>query len=119
MPPRTVKAPMEKICAVADRHGAGDAVDERGLVEQSQAGVAERLAGHCLGASDDTQRPCRQRTLVGPHHDVGIEHRHQRLEVTVAGGRHERIDHLALAIATSVSGTVGSPCTRRRARLAS
>ena len=53
-----------------------------------------------------------------PHHDVGVEHRQQRVEVARAGGGEERVDDLALP-RRSASGGGSAPRTRRRARLAS
>ena len=43
-----------------------------------------------------------QRALVGAQHGVRIEHRHQAVEVTLAGGGQERLDHLALLLEVSV-----------------
>ena len=55
---------------------------------------------------------------VGAQHDVGVEHRHQRLEVAVAGGGEVGVDDRLLAGQVRVRRGRRSR-TRRRARLAS
>lgn len=46
-------------------------------------------------------------SFVGPEHDLGIEQRNQRVEVTFARGSQEGSDHLALA------GGIGAGNRRR------
>jgi len=59
------------------------------------------------------------RTGVGSEHDIGVEHREQRIEVTLSRGSEERRDDLALVPSRSARATVAGLRTRRRARLAS
>ena len=97
----------------------GGAVDERRRARQAEPREVMRLAGDRLPRRGPRSRRLRQRADVGAQHDVRVEHREQRLEVAVARGGEERVDHLALACRDRRPASVVAPWTRRRARLAS
>ena len=55
------------------------------------------MSCHGLRAAKHERGIRPQHASVDPEFDFGSEDRHQRLEVTIARGREERIDDLSLA----------------------
>ena len=104
--------------AVGDDDHTGGAVDEGGATHGiGRAKVIACRATRSRPASRDSAAG-RSGAAVGADHHVGVEHGHQRVEVTVAGGGEEGVDRVALPAEVGV-GRPAPPCTRRRARLAS
>ena len=69
--------------------------------ERREVGERERLPGHG-GGSPDQRRRRGAAAAVGAQHDLGVEDGDERVEVTVAGGGEEGVDHLALAAEVGV-----------------
>ena len=84
----------------------GSAVYERAPHGQVDARPEQRLAGDRLGALEVLRRA--GRATVGPEHDVGIEHRDERVEITLAGGCEERLDDLPLGGEVCVRDRIGA-----------
>ena len=96
LPPRTVK-PMTDVGRPLGATTTPAAPLTSGRPhERREVGERERLAGHG-GGSPDQRRRRRAAAAVGAQHDLGVEHGHERVEVTAAGGGEEGVDHLALA----------------------
>ena len=103
-PPRTVKAPTENATPSRVVTAPATPFTSAGWVEQAEvredhgpARHGRRAAHRAGGAGGDRDGP-----LVGPDHDVGVEHGEQGLEVAVARGGQEGVDHFALALEVGV-----------------
>ncbi len=72
-------------------------VHERRSYERREPRKGERLAGHGGRTANHHRGRRTQDTAVGSQHDIGVEHRDKRVEVTVAGGGEEGVDHFSLA----------------------
>ena len=118
-PSRTVK-PMTENGATLGRHDdAGGAVDERGAHVRREPREHHRPAGHGLRAADDDRRVGIGHASVGAQDDVGVEHGHERVEVALRGPRRRRRRRPPAGARGPDRAPGASPCTRRRARLAS
>ena len=89
-----VKAPIEKGLPSLTDTSAGGAVDERTADREPGAGPHRRLAGDRLRAVGSVREP--GQPSVGPEHDIGGEHRDERLEVAAARRGQERVHDLPL-----------------------
>ncbi|MFN7979336.1 MAG: hypothetical protein U0P30_14460 [Vicinamibacterales bacterium] len=85
------------------------------MARQIQASETRRLRGHCVGATHHAREALR-RSAVGPQHDLGIEQRNQRGEITLLHSGEEAF-HGAARIAGARAAA--SPLRAARARLAS
>src|SRR5262249_41600676 len=91
------------------RHnGSGGPVHQRRPHEREQPPESERLLGHRPCATDLPRYTRGHDTPVSSDHDVGVEQREERVEVTVAGGGEEGADDLLLADGVGV-GARGRP----------
>src|SRR5947207_16017587 len=80
-----------------ERDDSGGSVYQRSSYNPVGAGKPreeERLLGHGRRTSDLLRGDA---TTVGSEHHVRVEHREKRVEVSVARGSEEGIDHLTLA----------------------
>jgi hypothetical protein len=93
-------------------------VHERQLRKPGTPREDERLLGHGPCTAYFPRCARRHSRAVGSHHDIWVEHRKKRGEVTAAGGSQEGFDNFALAGEIGVRDR-GCPRTWRRARLAS
>ena len=57
----------------------------------------ERRACHLRGPTPHVREIRTESPAVGSHHHVGIQYRHEALEIAAVGRGKERIDHLSLA----------------------
>lgn len=79
------------------RDNAHGSVDERRSSELGKPPEGECLVGHGPRAADFPGCARGTSATIGAEHDVGVEHRDERIEVSVAGGSEERAHHLSLA----------------------
>jgi hypothetical protein len=100
LPPLTVMPPNRVRLSIEGCDGSNGAVDERRMHDQADPRVEERLAGDSPRAPD-LPRFTRW-TEVHAQHDVRVKHLEQRLEVTFAGGREERVNDLSLSFEVDV-----------------
>jgi hypothetical protein len=96
-----------------DSHGS---VHERRLCELGTPREGERLLGHGWRTADLPWRARRRSCVVRPQHDVRVEHREKRSEVTGARGSGEGVDHVALPGAIGVRRNRSLHPTARAAR---
>ena len=92
--------------------GAHRTVDERRPCELRAPRKGDRLPGPDPRTVDLAR--CARRHGVGTNHDVRIEHRDERVEVTGARGCEERVDDLSLTGELGVGNRGrGPPCRGR------
>src|SRR5688572_14588918 len=87
------------------RHDSDASVYEDDLSGEARLRERDGLRRHGAGAPHHA-RHVRERSGIGPQHDVGIEYGHQTLEVAVAGCRQKGVEYTALLL------TIGL-CRRR------
>src|SRR6266704_2066458 len=65
--------------------------------ERVELGVSSGVGRYGRRAAKNQRRFLAQHAAVDPKFDIGIEHRHQGIEVAIARGGEERADDLALS----------------------
>src|SRR5581483_7206396 len=93
---------------VAEADGARGAVDQRGPHVEAELAERHGAPGDGLRALDDASDT---RPAVCPEDDLRVEDCDQPFEVSLAGGGHEGVDHLALCRQVGVGWRRGTPDT--------
>ena len=104
-PPRTVKAPTENATPSRVVTAPATPLTSAGWASRPSCRVHHRPAGHghrtaygsCRGGHAG-----REGSLVGPDDDVGVEHGEEGVEIAVARGGQEGVDHDPLALEVGV-----------------
>src|SRR5262245_19321178 len=87
---------------IGDHDDSRDSINERHLCERGTRRECERVFSHGRRPADLDWWTSGNGRAIGPHHDIRVEDRKQRLEITAARGGKKGLDHFSLAPAIGI-----------------
>jgi hypothetical protein len=96
------EAHHRKRATVRSNDGTNRAVHERRYDVRVESRIRTRVQRHRSRSMEHDRGVAAQLAAIDPEDDVGMEELNQRIEVSIAGGREERIDDLSLPCWVSI-----------------
>src|SRR5262249_32634979 len=87
---------------IGSHDDSGNSINKRHLCEPGTRREGERVFSHGRRPAQRNWRTSRDGRAIGPHHDIRVEDRKQRLEITAARSGKKGLDHFSLAPAIGV-----------------